>query len=69
MEPLRFNGIPRSKATLFLLLAKNCPELVGDPLTEPIDAGFRMLPGTRHRKGHVYHHCVPLWRLEPLILH
>ena len=69
MEPLRFGGIARAEARFFLSLAKEWAQIVGDPLAKPIDTGLGMFPGTCHRKGHVYHHCVPLWRLEPLILH
>jgi len=69
MEPLRFGGIARTEAPLFLSLTKDWTQIVGDPLAKPIDASFGMFPGTSHCKGHVYHHCVPLWRLEPLILH
>jgi len=69
MKPLRFGAIVRAEAPLFLSLAKEWTQIVGDPLAKPIDTGLGMFPGTCHRKGHVYHQCVPLWRLEPLILH
>jgi hypothetical protein len=68
MEPLRFGGIARAEAPLFLLLAKDRTQILGDPLAKPIDAGFGMLLGTCHRKSHVYHQCVPLWRPDHLIL-
>ena len=64
MKPLHFGAIARADS-----LAKEWAQVVGDPLTKPKNTGFGMLPGTRHRKGHVYHHSVPLWRPEPLKLH
>jgi len=69
MKPLHFGAIARAEAPPFLSLAKEWAQIVGDPLTKPINTGFGMLPGMSHRKGHVYHHCVPLWRPEPLKLH
>ena len=69
MKPLRFGAIARAEAPPFLSLAKERAQIVGDPLTKPINTGFGMLSGTCHRTGHVYHHCVPLWRPEPLKLH
>ena len=69
MKPLHFGAIARAEAPPFLSLAKEWAQIVGDPLAKPIDTGLGMFPGTCHRKGHMYHQCVPLWRLEPLILH
>ncbi len=39
-------------------------QVVRDAPAKPVDSGLGMLPGTRHRKGHVYHPCVPLGQPE-----
>ena len=43
----------------------NRTQRIWNAFAEPINAGLRMLPGTRHCKCHVYHPCVPLGRPEP----
>lgn len=48
------------EAELDFLLADERLQVLRDPLTEPINSGLGMLPGTRHRKGHVYRPFVPL---------
>ena len=53
MNALGFGGIARGEAALFLALAEEGTQVVRNPLTEPINAGLGMLPGTGHCEGHV----------------
>jgi hypothetical protein len=69
MAPLGFRRVARLQAPLFLSLAGERLEVEGNALTQPIDAGLGMLPGTRHCERHVYHPCVPLGRPEPYEIH
>ena len=60
MKALRSSRIARAEASLLFALAHKAQQILWHSLAQPVDAGLRMLPGTSHRKGHVYHPCVPL---------
>jgi hypothetical protein len=60
MLALRRFGIFGPEAELDLSRAGDGRKVVGDALTKSVNSGFGMLPGTCHRKCHVYHPCVPL---------
>ena len=57
---LRHFGIFGPEAELDLSRASDGRKVVGDALAKPVNSGFEMLPGVRHRKGHVHHPFVPL---------
>lgn len=61
-DALRLPGVLRSKAPLLLTLSQDLTKIVRYALPQPADAALRVLPGTSHRKGHVYHPCVPTGR-------
>lgn len=48
-------------------LADKRLQMLRDPFAQPTNSGLGMLPGMRHRKGHVTHPCVPLEQLSALI--
>lgn len=64
-SPLCFSGVTRFEGELLFAFPNPCPEIVRHALSQPVDSGLGMFPGTRHRKGDVYHPCVPIGRLEP----
>jgi len=57
-------GVFRSETSKNFALRNNWSQIVRYALAQPINASSRMLPGTRHRKCHVYHPCVSLGRSQ-----
>jgi len=60
MQPLRLVGISRAQTEAFLALPDQVAEIIRNTFPEPVVAAVGMLPGTSHRKSHVYHPCVPI---------
>lgn len=60
MKAFGSNRITRTQASLLFALAYEAQQILWHSLAQPVDSGLRMLPGTSHCKGHVYHPCVPI---------
>jgi hypothetical protein len=60
MQPLRLSGVSRAQTEALLALPEKVAQVIRNTLPEPVVAAVRMLPGSRHRKSHVYHPCVPI---------
>ena len=50
--------VPQTEA--LLALPDQVAKIIRNTLPEPVVAAVGMFPGTRHRKSHLYHPCVPI---------
>ena len=62
MQPLCLNRITSAQAEFLFTPPDEVAKIIRNTFPEPIKTTVGMLPGTTHRKGHVYHPCVPIGR-------
>jgi hypothetical protein len=60
MQPLCLSRISRAQTEALLALPEKVAKIIRNTFPEPVIAAVGMLPGSRHRKSHVYHPCVPI---------
>jgi hypothetical protein len=60
MQPLRFSRIPSAQTEALFALPDQVAKVIRNTFPEPVKAAIRMLPGSRHRKSHVYRPYVPI---------
>lgn len=65
---LGFRRIARLQGNLFLALANDAAERVGDTLAIPKNASDGVSKRASHNKDHVYRRCVTIGRLKVLII-
>src|ERR1700761_1340208 len=60
MQPLGFDWVTGAQAKALFALPNEVAQILRNALPEPIKTAVGMLPGSSHRKGHVYRPCVPI---------